>query len=35
MSVTDFRALRRSEDRDFQAFADAVKSGRLEATEGV
>ena len=35
-SVTDFseRYADRN-DQDFQAFADAVKSGRLEATEGV
>jgi uncharacterized protein (DUF2252 family) len=35
-SVTDFSERYADQnDRDFQAFADAVKSGRLEATEGV
>jgi uncharacterized protein (DUF2252 family) len=35
-SVTDFSERYADQnDRDFQAFTDAVKSGRLEATEGV
>jgi uncharacterized protein (DUF2252 family) len=35
-SVTDFSERYADQnDQDFQAFADAVKSGRLEATEGV
>jgi hypothetical protein len=35
-SVTDFSERYADQnERDFQAIADAVKSGRLEATEGV
>ena len=35
-SITDFSERYADQnDQDFQAFADAVKSGRLEAVEGV